>query len=75
MDQMKRAQNKRAEWLSKGHGEYREIPGEKARAPIFVCDIGRWLARSAGWRDASYRRRVLRLCAFCHPHAAALSLI
>ena len=29
IQQMKRAQAQRKEWLEKGHGEYREIPGEK----------------------------------------------
>ena len=27
---MRRAQSRREEWASKGHGEYREIPDEKA---------------------------------------------
>ena len=31
LEQMKRMAAKRQEWLARGHGTYREIPGEKAR--------------------------------------------
>ena len=31
LQQMKKQQQKRAEWLAKGHGEYREIHTEKVR--------------------------------------------
>lgn len=31
LEQMKRTANKRQEWLAKGHGEYKELLGEKAR--------------------------------------------
>ena len=31
LEQMKRMAAKRQEWLARGHGTYREVPGEKAR--------------------------------------------
>jgi hypothetical protein len=31
LEQMKRGAAKRQEWLARGHGTYREVPGEKAR--------------------------------------------
>lgn len=37
LEQMKRTANKRQEWLNKGHGEYKELSGEKARSPCIAA--------------------------------------
>ena len=48
LEQMKRMAATRQEWLARGHGTYREVPGEKARRgaagkralPLLLCAAG-----------------------------------
>ena len=37
LEQMKRGAAKRQEWLARGHGTYREVPGEKVRRAARRC--------------------------------------
>ncbi|XP_063070040.1 thioredoxin domain-containing protein 9 [Engraulis encrasicolus] len=56
MDALKKAQKQKQEWLSKGHGEYREIPSEKDFFPEVkdsknvVCHF---------YRDSTFRSKIL----------------
>jgi hypothetical protein len=40
LEQMKRGAAKRQEWLARGHGTYREIPGERVRAAPAPAALG-----------------------------------
>ncbi|XP_062390691.1 thioredoxin domain-containing protein 9 [Sardina pilchardus] len=56
MDALKKAQKQKQEWISKGHGEYREIPSEKDFFPevkdskSVVCHF---------YRDSTFRCKIL----------------
>lgn len=56
LDALKKAQKQKQEWLSKGHGEYREIPSEKdffsevKESKNVVCHF---------YRDSTFRCKIL----------------
>jgi hypothetical protein len=61
LEQMKRGAAKRQEWLARGHGTYREIPGERVRGAagmllLLLCVLSLF-ARHLNGRHATRARR------------------